>query len=325
MRLDPAHPFKRDPLPPHELAERFTTTPHILCHLSVPRFEPGEWRLTIDGLVERPRELGLDELRRYPRVELAAVHQCCGSPLAPFEPTRRVSQVRWGGVRLSHLLAEARPRPGARFLWSSGADSGELAGVRADAYVKDLPLERVAQDVLLAYEMNGAPLLAEHGSPVRLFVPGFYGTNSVKWLTRLSLMERRATGPFTTRFYNDPVLDAEGRETGDTTPVWAIAPESLIVTPRADARLERGTAHEIAGWAWADGGARRVDVRTDTGWQRAELEPSSGYTWQRFTIRWRPERPGRVVLAARAEATSGEQQPRAGRRNAWHEVAVDVA
>jgi DMSO/TMAO reductase YedYZ molybdopterin-dependent catalytic subunit len=204
MRLDPAHPFKRDPLPPHELGARFTATPHILCHLSVPRIEPGEWSLTIDGLVERPRTLGLDELLRYPKVELDAVHQCCGSPLAPFEPTRRVAHVRWGGARLSTLLAEAGPRAEARFLWSSGADSGEIAGVHADAYVKDLPLARVAEDVLLAYEMNGAPLLGEHGFPVRLFVPGFYGTNNVKWLTRLTLAARRASSPFTSASTTTP-------------------------------------------------------------------------------------------------------------------------
>ena len=159
-----------------------------------------------------------------PRMTITSIHQCCGSPLEPAAPKRRITNVMWGGVRLSDLLAECEPDPAARFVWSSGADYGEFEGVDCPAFVKDLPIERVAADVLIAYEMNGAPLKPEHGFPARLVVPGFYGTNSVKWLTRLTLADKRATGPFTTRWYNDPVRDAAGRPTGATTPVWSIAP-----------------------------------------------------------------------------------------------------
>ena len=135
---------------------------------------------------------------------MEAVHQCCGSPLEPNVPTRRVTNVRWGGVDLAALLDELEIDPRARFLWSYGLDGGDFAGTSCDWFVKDLPLERLAAgDVLLAYELNGAPLPAEHGFPVRLVVPGYYGTNSVKWLWRLHLAEHRADGPFTTVFYND--------------------------------------------------------------------------------------------------------------------------
>jgi DMSO/TMAO reductase YedYZ molybdopterin-dependent catalytic subunit len=99
--------------------------------------------------------------------------------------------------------------------------------------VKDLPIARVEADVLIGYEMNGSALPAEHGFPARLVVPRFYGTNSVKWLTRMTLVESRAPGPFTTRWYNYPVLDGSrssshqctGGETGEATPVWSIAPD----------------------------------------------------------------------------------------------------
>ena len=97
--------------------------------------------------------------------------------------------------------------------------------------MKDLPLERMPSDVLIAYELNGAPLPAEHGFPARLVVPGFYGTNSVKWLTRMTVAETRATGAFTTRWYNDPVPNAAGEDSGETVPVWSVAPESIIVSP----------------------------------------------------------------------------------------------
>jgi DMSO/TMAO reductase YedYZ molybdopterin-dependent catalytic subunit len=109
-------------------------------------------------------------------------------------------------------------------VWSSGADYGVFEGDRCDAFVKDLPLGRVAADVLIAYEMNGSPLRPENGYPVRLVVPGYYGTNSVKWLNRITLADARAPGPFTTRWYNDPILDASGQPAGATTPVGSIAP-----------------------------------------------------------------------------------------------------
>src|SRR2546430_2537837 len=130
----------------------------------------------------------------YEKVSVTSVHQCAGSPMAPSEPTQRVCNVTWAGARLADILAECEPRPTARFVWSTGADYGEFSGGSVEAYVKDLPINRVKSDALVAYEMNGAPLAPEHGFPARLVVPGFYGTNSVKWLTRMTLPEARAPG-----------------------------------------------------------------------------------------------------------------------------------
>jgi DMSO/TMAO reductase YedYZ molybdopterin-dependent catalytic subunit len=164
--------------------------------------------LTIDGLVRKSVRLTFSELLRRPHTKVASIHQCCGSPLKPDLPTRRICNVVWGGVRLSELLAECEPLPDARFLWSSGADYGVFEGVTCDAFVKDMPSHRANADVLVAYEMNGSPLRPENGYPVRLVVPGYYGTNSVKWLNRLTFAATRASGPFTTRWYNDPVRDS---------------------------------------------------------------------------------------------------------------------
>ncbi len=171
------------------------------------------------------------ELMQRPRVEVTSVHQCCGNPMRPDVPTRRVCNVTWGGVRLADLIADCELIPAAQFIWLSGADCGVFEGVDCDAYVKDLCIDRVADDVLVAYEMNGAPLRPENGYPARLVVPGYYGTNSVKWLNRLTLADTRAKGPFTTRWYNDAVRDASGQPTGATSPVWSIAPELVIVSP----------------------------------------------------------------------------------------------
>ena len=195
-----------------------------------------------------------------------------------------------------------------RYVWSSGADYGVFEGDSCEAFVKDLPLQRVAADVLIAYEMNGAPLRPEHGYPARLVVPGYYGTNSVKWLTRLSLAETRATGPFTTRWYNDPILDTAGQPTGRTTPVGPIAPESVIVSPEPDQTLAAGEDVAVWGWAWADGGVGAVDVNVASAWKPATIEPPAerlGVT--HWSTPWRPQHRGSHELAVRAQSRDGRK------------------
>jgi sulfane dehydrogenase subunit SoxC len=328
VTLDPQGPFKRDPLAPHLMRDRLTPTQDVvvLCHLDVPRIERDNWSLTIDGMVERPRTLRFDDLMRYRKTVVASVHQCCGSPFAPFEPTRRVGNVKWGGIRLADVLADSGPSAAAQYIWSYGADSGEFNGVAVDAYIKDLPIARVDADVLISYELNGSILPAEHGFPARLVVPGFYGTNSVKWLTRVTVSDTRASGPFTTRWYNDPVLDSTERETGETTPVWSIAPESLIVSPMRNEIIPLSTEREIWGWAWADGGVHKVHVLVGgtATWQLAKLETPREHEWQRFSMPWVAKPRGATVLASRAEANDGRVQPISGRRNAIYQVPVNV-
>jgi DMSO/TMAO reductase YedYZ molybdopterin-dependent catalytic subunit len=180
VKMEQARALQRFPLTPAQLVDRRTRVEDaiVLCHLGVAQLTRDEWSLVVHGLVERSITLHFDDLVRYPKLELASVHQCCGSPFAPFEPTRRVTNVTWGGARLADLLANCRPAPSARYLWSYGSDSGEFSGGRIDAFCKDLPLEQVSKHLLVAYEMNGEPLRPEHVFPARLVVPGFYGTNS---------------------------------------------------------------------------------------------------------------------------------------------------
>lgn len=319
----------RLPLAVHELQDRRTRIEDaiVLWHLGVPHIDLDQWSLAIDGLVNSPTTLRFGDLVRYPKTKVGSVHNCCGSPFKPFEPTHRVSNVTWGGARLADVLARARPGSDARYIWSYGADSGDFGGVAVEAYTKDLPITRIHTDVLLAYEMNGKPLLPEHGFPVRLVVPGFYGTNSVKWLTRITLSEGRAPGPFTTRWYNDPVLDGTGRETGGSTPVWSIAPDSVIVSPSPRETVEISVEREVWGWTWADGRVSCLYIRTGAGgaWQRAELEAAHEHEWQRFSFRWTPARLGATALSSLAEAKNGLLQPVSGRRNAIREVPVNIA
>jgi DMSO/TMAO reductase YedYZ molybdopterin-dependent catalytic subunit len=243
-----------------------------------------------------------------------------------LESTRRIANVRWSGARLSDVLQDCRPQSGAKYLWSYGADYGEFVGIYHPAYVKDLPLERISADVLIAHELNGAPLPIENGFPARLVVPGFYSTNSVKWLTRMTVTKTRATGAFTTRWYNDPVLNTAGEDSGETVPVWSIAPESIIVSQAPGQTLQRDTPQEVWGWAWADDGIDRVDVSVDGGvtWTKAEVEPRAERAWQRFVLSWRATEPGKVVLCSKAYAHDGARQPESGRRNAIYGIEVKV-
>src|SRR5262249_36780153 len=143
--------------------------------------------------------------------------------------------------------------------------------------------------------------------------------------TRVTLAEERASGPFTTRWYNDPVQDDCASASGRTVPVWAIAPQSVIVAPASDTAIKASGATEICGWAWADGGASQVEVSVGGGsWQPAHMEPAAERAWQRFTLSWMPIKCGTVTLASRATTARGEYQPVSGRRNAIYRVSLKV-
>lgn len=314
--------FGRIPCEPHSLTEDVTSTPDciVLCHLGVLDIENGDaWELEIGGMVAHPARFTLQQIKAMPKSVIMSVHQCAGSPLAPDKPTQRVCNVTWAGVRLDHLLKLVEPDPDADFLWSIAADSGEFAGVPCGQYTKDLPLPRVANDVLLAYEMNGKALLPEHGFPLRLVVPGFYGTNSVKWLRKIELRSGRAAGPFTTTWYNDVMPD------GSTRPVWAIAPQSVIVWPAPNATLKCDTVVQVWGWAWADDGLSSVEISFDgcRTWKACRIEGAIGHSWSKFVYDWAVE-DGCRSITSRAASRSGDRQPDGGRRNALYHVPLVV-
>jgi len=257
-----------------------------------------------------------------PKARVSTIHQCAGSPLDPDTPRRRICNVEWSGARLADILAECKPHGAARFAWSFGLDYGAFGGVNCDQYIKDLPLDRVSSDVLIAYELNGEPLRPENGYPARLVVPGFYGTNSVKWLSRIEISDRRVDSPFTTRWYNDVVKDAAGNPTGATKPVWQIAPESVIVAPAAEGHLLRGNEFQVWGWSWADGGISSVELSFDSGntWVETLLDPARGRSWQRFQYSWIPREAGSFSVCSRAKGADDSLQPHSGARNAIHTV-----
>jgi DMSO/TMAO reductase YedYZ molybdopterin-dependent catalytic subunit len=291
----------------------------VLAHLGIPHLARDDWSLSVTGMTATPLVVRFDDLATFEAHRITAFHKCAGNPMKPAEPTPdRVANVVWRGVRLRDVLSRAGYDSRATYLWADGIDGGSFEGVAVEKYQKDLPIAKALQDdVLLAFEINGAPLSAHRGGPVRLVVPGWYGTNSVKWLRSLHLADGRAAGPFTTRWYND--TDASGIR----RPVWAVAPDSAIVTPATGERIDAGTL-TVRGWSWGAHDIARVDLSTDggTNWLPATLAPRTEKSWQGFSAQLRIDRNGPIRIISRATDVRGEVQPLSGARNA--SVAVEV-
>lgn len=324
----PAKTVRHIPLAPHQLTQRITPARDvfILSHVGVPRARAEDWWLDVTGLVARPCRLSLSDIKRRPKKTVTALHECAGFPMAPHIATRRFANVTWSGADLSMLLDELGVKSDARYLWSYGLDQGVFEDVTSSVYIKDMPIERIpVGDVLLAYELNGEPLDSEHGFPLRLLIPGYYGTNSVKWLYRLELSDERPDSPFTTKYYNDPIEPSEDAPGITSRPVWEIAPESVIVSPAKGAELNRETI-SIWGWAWADGGIRQVEISIDGGqtWSSAELETPTEWSWQRFSFEWKQPASGTYHLQSRAMNFTGKIQPSAHARNCVYKIDVSV-
>jgi DMSO/TMAO reductase YedYZ molybdopterin-dependent catalytic subunit len=315
----------RHPPKPHLLSEAITKDDGLFqtIHMGAVEIDVDKWLLVIDGLVEQPFALTYEQLLKFASSHVQSVHECFGSPLAPATTALwRVGNIVWTGVPLRTLLDIARPSQLATFVWSDGLDSGTFAGVDADRYQKDLPLEKARSDeVLVAYKMNGQPLGRERGGPVRLVVPGWFGTNSTKWLCKISLRTGRAPGPYTTRFYNTEDLDDPQRS---MKPVWEVDVNSMIVRPVPGINLQSSEV-DIEGWAWSYDGVAQVEINSSVGkaWHKTCLEPHIDFRWQKFTCRLTLS-PGEQTLIARATSTNGKSQALSDRRNHAHRVKFSI-
>ncbi|MET8140054.1 sulfite oxidase [Sphaerisporangium sp. NPDC005288] len=306
-------------------ALRYDVTPlglhYLLIHYDIPVIDPAEWRLEVGGLVSRPATFGLADLKELPRRTVRVTMECAGNGRARLAP-RPVSQpwlveavgtAEWTGVPLREVLAAAGVDPGAVEVVFTGADHGVERGVEQD-YQRSLPLsEAMREEVLLAYEMNGAPLAPQHGFPLRLVVPGWYGMAHVKWLRDIEVLREPFTGYQQSVAYR---LRRQPDEPGD--PVTRISPRALLVPPgfpdfMSRTRVVRPGPVTLEGRAWSGGDAvERVEVSVDGGrsWSPAALAEPDGHrwAWRRFTFDWHAE-PGMHVLSARATTAGGLGQP----------------
>lgn len=326
-------------------AMRYDLTPaglhYLLIHYDIPMLEPDAWWLRIGGLVDRPVRIGLAELRALPRRTVRVTMECAGNGRARLRP-RPVSQpwlveavgtAEWTGAPLRDVLALAGVDPGAAEIVFTGADHGAERGVEQD-YRRSLPLtEALAADVLVADEMNGAPLPPQHGYPVRLVAPGWYGMAHVKWLVGVDAVAEPFDGFQQSVAYR---IRQDADEPGE--PVTRIRPRALIVPPgfpdfMSRRRIVRPGGLTLEGRAWSGRApVERVEVSVDAGatWSTAVLEPAGEHrwAWRRWSHPWTAT-PGEHVLTARAVAADGETQPieqawnRGGfANNAAHRVPV---
>ncbi len=328
LSVEPAGFHLRPPPPAHELDDFITRDSQLFetIHMGPANVDSTRWRLQVDGLVERPFSMDLAQLHALPVRTVTAFHECWGSPLRDRTSNLlRVGNVKWTGVALKSLLDYAIPMPGARFVWSEGLDSGEFGGKRMDCYRKDLPLAKAfEEDVLLAYAMNGEPLRKERGGPVRLVVPGWFGTNMTKWLCRLTVQADRAPGPFTNEWYNETV--ESGGEVANR-PVWDVAPNSMIVAPAAGTSIA-GELVLLRGWAWAAAPISHVDVSIDLGctWAEIPVTPRRQHEWQAFEahLEYHHIPAGELRITVRATDVQGQTQPLGAGRNTCHSIVVQV-
>lgn len=300
---------------------------YLLIHYDIPFVDPGTWRLRIGGHVDLDLAWSLDDLRRRTdTITQPVTLECAGNGRAKLDP-RPVSQpwlleavgnAAWTGIPLRTLLEEARIGDDAVEVLFTGLDRGFEGGVE-QVYERSVPIDvALGGDLLLAFAINGDPLPPQHGFPLRLIVPGWYGMASVKWLSRITVLTEPYTGYQNARAYR-----MRESEEDPGAPLTRIEPRALMVPPgipdfmTRERTVEAGAVH-VAGRAWSGwDDVTRVEVSADDGasWADAQLGiPVGPHSWTPWTFRWEAE-PGEHVLCCRAHDASGRLQPDAPRWN----------
>ncbi len=305
-------------------ALRYDLTPaglhYLLIHYDVPDVDPATWELRVDGAVDRPSTLDLERFGSLRRTTVTTTMECAGNGRALLDP-RPVSQpwlreavgtAAWSGVALTDLLDAAGVRPDAVEVVFTGLDRGIEGGVE-QAYARALPLSECRRpEVLLADRMNDAPLLPQHGAPVRLIVPGWYGMTNVKWLARVEVVAEPFRGYQNEHGYRFRTSEDDD---GPGEPVTRIAPRALIEPPGIPEFMTRVRSLEpgpvtLRGRAWSGRGPIvSVELSTDDGvtWRTTTLGPApSPWAWRPWSMDW-DATPGEHVLRARARDATREQ------------------
>lgn len=303
-------------------ALRYDVTPaslhYLLVHFDIPEIDPAAWRLRVAGNVTRALNLSLEDIRARPRRTMAVTVECAGNGRARLLPrpisqpwlNEAVSTAEWTGVPLAAILEDAGLKPGTVELVFTGADHGTEKGFEHD-YARSLTVaEAMRPEVLLAYEMNGRALEPQHGFPLRLLVPGWYGMTHVKWLSRIEAVREPFEG-----YQQRVAYHYRSRAEDPGEPVTRMRPRALLIPPGFPDFLtrcrivERGPA-TVTGRAWSGyGGIARVEFGVDARWMDATLEPPLGpFAWSRWSVTWNAA-PGEHMLSCRATDAAGNSQP----------------
>jgi len=318
-------------VPPKGLQDNITSNDlfYVRNHWKgAPEFDIDTYRLVVDGAVDRPLQLSLQEIQELPEKQFQVTFECCGnSPVPDYwaratRTSATMEQVKghgimgnaeWAGVSLADVLERAGVKPSAVEVMFEGADHGpdETVGDPPEVtYERSLPLAKATHpDTLLAYKMNGEPLPPLHGYPLRLLVPGWYGMTSIKWLVGIHVLDHEFKGFYQTERYmtmNGP--DAANYYTYHTR----MNIKSIITNPLPGEVVPAGS-YLLTGAAWSgEEEVTKVEISTDGGatWSPVDtLKPRSGYSWYRWEHHWHSPGPGRYTLMSRATNNLGETQP----------------
>jgi DMSO/TMAO reductase YedYZ molybdopterin-dependent catalytic subunit len=307
-------------------------------HYGRPMLNAQQWRMGIDGLVDRPMTLTLADLKRRDRRAVDFTLECSGNTGLPFFEGG-IGTARWAGTPLAPLLRRAGIKKGATEVVFWGADRGTVTirdngGITSggitgkvepdeggaldltitEQFARSMSLEdALSPDNLLCYEMNGGPLPPEHGFPVRLIAPGWYGVANVKWLTRIEVRDQRFVGRFMARDYT--TIREETGPGGETVWTFATVGRGRLKSAPAKVVRQANNRHTIIGVAWGAPIAA-VEVRIDDGpWRRAELigpkaqHGHRGFTWRFWSYEWGQPAAGQHRITSRARDVDGNLQP----------------
>ena len=303
-------------------ALRYDVTPaglhYLLIHFDIPAAHAG-WTLSIGGKVSKPRAFSMDEIGAMPSKTLRVTLECAGNGRAQMSPRypsmpwleEGVSTAEWTGTPLAPLLAEATIDESAKEIVFRGTDRGIDRGVDHD-FARSLSVaEAMRPDVLLVHSMNGQPLLPQHGAPLRLIVPGWYGMASVKWLASIEAADAPFEGVQQVGSYQ---FRSQAGDPG--VPCTHIRVNSLMAPPGIPdfftrRRVIKAGTVRLIGRAWSGNGVpiERVEVSVNGEWRDASLDAKAGpWAWRGWSFEWHAK-PGEYVLASRATDASGSVQP----------------
>lgn len=297
---------------------------YVRHHAYAPRVDEQagkDWKLQVDGEVERPATLTLDELKQLPKGSVTVTLECAGNGRAFFDPPMpgiqwekgAVGTARFTGARLADVLKKVGVKAAGKYVAANGAD--KPVGKQPD-FIRNVPISKaVNPDTILAYEMNGAPIPALHGFPLRLVVPGWEGAYSVKWLNHLQVIDKEHEGFFVKtayRYPDKPVAPGAAVPPENMKPLTGLVVKSFINFPAEGAGFKAGKVR-VAGFAWAgESFITKVEVSSDNGstWKPAKLgKERERYAWQSFEYEFNITQPGSYLLMARATDDKGNVQP----------------
>ena len=299
---------------------------YLLIHFDIPSVDEVAWKLEVGGAVARPLSLSLEDMKARPAVTRPVTLECAGNGRALYAPRvfsqpwlqEAVGTAEWTGTPLAPILDEAGAGENAVEVVFTGLDRG-IQGDIEHLYERSLPFEEATrEEVILAYAINGQPLPPQHGFPLRVIVPGWYGMTHVKWLQAITV----ATEPFT-GWQQDVAYHVRESEDEQGNPVTRILPRALMIPPGFPEFLSRtrfvdAGPVQLEGRAWSGWGAvERVEVSMDGGatWVDAALDdPTGEFAWSAWRFDWEAQ-PGEYELSCRATDAAGNSQPLAAEWN----------